>query len=44
VRSVSEFLPNGKFRVRAEYLKDGEWTFGREVTYEESPSSKIVFK
>jgi hypothetical protein len=44
VRSVSEFLPNGKFHVRAEYLKDGKWTFGREIVYEESPASKIVFK
>jgi hypothetical protein len=44
VRSVSELLPNGKFHLRAEYLKDGKWTFGREVTYEESPASKIVFK
>jgi hypothetical protein len=44
VRSISELLPNGKFYLRAEYLKDGKWTFGREITYEESPGSKVVFK
>jgi hypothetical protein len=44
VRSVSELLPNGKFHLTAEYLKDGKWIFGREVTYEESPASKVIFK
>ena len=44
VRSVSELLPDGKFHVRAEYLKDGKWTFGREATYEGSLESKVTFK
>jgi hypothetical protein len=44
VRSTSELLPNGKFHVRSEYLKNGHWTFGREVTYEEVPSARVVFK
>ena len=44
VRSTSEVLPNGKFHVKAEYLKNGEWTPGHEVTYEEAPESKVVFK
>ncbi len=44
VRSISELLPNGKFHVKAEYLKNGQWTFGREVTYGESPGSKVIFK
>jgi hypothetical protein len=44
VRSISEILPNGKFHVKAEYLKDGKWTFGREVTYEESPGTEVIFK
>jgi hypothetical protein len=44
VRSTSEILPEGKFRVKAEYLKNGEWTSGHEATYEEAPGSKVVFK
>jgi hypothetical protein len=44
VRSTSEVLPNGKFHVKAEYLKNGEWTPGHEATYEEAPVSKVVFK
>ena len=44
VRSVSELLPNGKFHLKAEYLKNGEWIPGREVTYEKSPESKITFR
>ncbi|HEV3099288.1 MAG TPA: hypothetical protein VGY75_06205 [Candidatus Udaeobacter sp.] len=44
VRGISEFLPDGKFHVRAEYLKKGQWTLGHEVTYEEAPDAKVVFK
>src|SRR5205814_4267499 len=44
VRSTSEILPEGKFHVKAEYLKNGEWTPGHEVTYQEAPGSKVVFK
>ena len=39
-----EILPDGKFHVKAEYLKNGEWTPGHEVTYQEAPGSKVVFK
>ena len=44
VRSTSEILPDGTFHVKAEYLKNGEWTPGHEVTYQEAPGSKVVFK
>jgi hypothetical protein len=44
VRATSEILPGGKFHVKAEYLKNGEWTLGHEVTYAEDPSSEVVFK
>jgi hypothetical protein len=44
VRATSELLPNGKLHVRAEYLKNGQWTPGHECTYEETPEAKIVFK
>lgn len=44
VRATSEFLPDGKFHVKAEYLKNGAWTVGHEATYEEAPDAKVVFK
>jgi hypothetical protein len=44
VRGTSEIQPDGKFHVKAEYLKDGQWTLGHEVTYEEDPKGEVVFK
>jgi hypothetical protein len=44
VRATSELLPDGKFHVRAEYLKNGNWTPGHECTYQETPDAKIIFK
>jgi len=43
VRSTNEITPD-KFHVKAEYLKDGQWILGHEVTYHEDPSSEVVFK
>ena len=44
VRGTSELLPDGVFRVKTEHLKDGEWQLGREVTYNQDPAAKVVFK
>jgi hypothetical protein len=44
VRGTSEIQPDGKFHVKAEYLKNGEWVFGHEVTYEEDLASEVIFK
>jgi hypothetical protein len=44
VRATSELLPDGKFHVKAEYLKDGKWASGHECTYQEAPDAKVVFK
>lgn len=44
VRATSEILPGGKFHVRAEYGKKGQWSPGHEVTYEEDPAATVVFK
>jgi hypothetical protein len=44
VRGTSEIQPDGKFHVKAEYFKKGEWVFGHEVTYEEDPASEVIFK
>jgi hypothetical protein len=44
VRGTSELLPGGEFRVKTEHLKNGEWQPGREVTYTQDPTAKIIFK
>ena len=44
VRATSEFLSDGKFHVKAEYLKNGNWGLGHEVTYQETPDAKVIFK
>ena len=44
VRGTSELLPEGKFHVKTEYLRKGEWVPGHEVTYEPAPGSKVLFK
>jgi len=44
VRSTSEFQPGGKLHVKAEYLKDGKWTFGHEATYAEDSTARVVFR
>jgi hypothetical protein len=43
VRGTSE-LKNGKFHVKTEYQKDGQWTPGHEVTYEQDEKATVVFK
>jgi hypothetical protein len=44
VKGTSEIQPDGKFHVKAEYMKKGEWAPGHEVTYEEDAASSVVFK
>jgi hypothetical protein len=44
VRATSEIQTDGKFHVKAEYLKQGQWVTGHEVTYQEDPASQVVFK
>ena len=44
VRATTDFLPDGGYHVKAEYLKKGEWTPGHELTYKEDASAKVVFK
>lgn len=44
VRSTSELLPDGKLHVKTEYEKDGQWTPGRDMTYESAPDAEVKFK
>ena len=44
VRGTSEIRADGTFHVKSEYLKNGQWSPGHEVTYHEDPQAKVVFK
>ena len=44
VRGTHELRSDGKLYVKTEYLKNGEWTPGREATYHEDSKASVVFK
>jgi hypothetical protein len=44
VRSTSELRADGTLLVKADYLKNGERTGGREVVYREAPQGEVKFK
>ena len=44
VKGMTEMRSDGSFVVKTEHLKDGEWTPGRETTYHEDSSVKVIFK
>jgi hypothetical protein len=44
VKAVSEILPDGRMRVRSEYLQNGEWKHGRETVYTETTDAEVKFK
>jgi hypothetical protein len=44
VKAVGELRPDGTLLIKAEYLKEGQWTPGRETVYHEEPMGEVVFK
>jgi hypothetical protein len=44
VRAEFELRRDGTYFVKAEHLKDGVWSPGREATYREDATAKVVFK
>ena len=44
VRATNELRPDGTLHSKAEYLKDGAWSTGREVLYKEDPKAEVKFK
>ena len=44
VRSTTELLPDGTMLSKAEYLKDGQPSGGREVRYTEDAKAEVKFK
>ena len=43
-KGTTELLPGGKMRVLTQYFKNGAWTDGRDMTYEETPAAEVVFR
>lgn len=44
VKATSELRPDGTMHTKSEYLKEGKWVPGHEVTYKEDPKAEVVFK
>ena len=44
VRGEFEIRSDGTYHVKAEHLKDGKWSPGREATYREDATAKVLFK
>jgi hypothetical protein len=44
VRGTAEIKPDGTYRLKTEYLKDGKWEPARDVLYREDASAKVLFK
>lgn len=44
VRGTAELTPDGTFRMKTEYLKDGKWQPGRDATYREDATAQVLFK
>jgi hypothetical protein len=44
VKATSELRPDGTMHSKSEYLKEGKWAPGHEITYKEDPKAKVVFK
>lgn len=44
VKAVGELRGDGTLLIKSEYLKNGEWTPGRETVYREDPQAEVVFK
>ena len=44
VKAVTELQPDGRLHVKSEYLKNGEWVPGHEISYEVAPDAEVVFK
>jgi len=44
VRAEFEMRKDGTYRIKAEHLKDGTWSTGREATYREDATAKVIFK
>jgi hypothetical protein len=44
VKATSKIGTDGTLQVKSEYLKNGEWVPGHEISYKEDASATVAFK
>lgn len=44
VKSIGEFMADGKLLSKSQYLQNGKWVEGHKVTYVEAPEAQVIFK
>lgn len=44
VKGTTTLLKGGRLKTSSKYLKDGEWIFGHEITYQEIEQGNVIFK
>ncbi len=44
VKAIGELTADGKMHSKSQYLKNGKWVDGHEVTYVEDPTAQVIFK
>jgi hypothetical protein len=44
VKGVTRVLPDGRMHVKTQYLKNGQWSEGRDMHYAEEPNAEVKFK
>jgi len=44
VKSIGETTADGKLLSTSQYLQNGKWVKGHEVTYVEAPEAQVIFK
>jgi hypothetical protein len=44
VKATGEVRPDGTMIAKSEYLRDGKWVPGHEITYREDPAARVLFR
>lgn len=44
IKAVMQLVDGKKMHVKSEHWKDGAWTPGHEITYEQAPGAQVLFK
>ena len=44
VKSTGKMLSDGRLHIKAQYLKEGNWVDGHEITYSEDPKAEVILE
>jgi hypothetical protein len=44
VRATLDMQPDGSYLQKSEFLKDGNWSPGREALYQPDPAARVIFR